>query len=216
MSLTRSSLLGYKLPFMPRVETAPITKLVMENLKPKPNVQSTDPCFIPAIAIATTIMQLLEEHVDVFLIPHLPKLNTTHKTTLNDLKMFNFGYTFILNTVVISALCKDTAKGSRERFNIFNSNFKASPDPLVWSMRAAIENNLNATINLYNQDPSAAFVFKYCEDYPFSSSPYFQAGMEVASIIFFDISQAVSDEMQKDPIVTKTWLHEWQGFSTCY
>ncbi len=200
MSPTKSHLLANNLPFHPVIFLEPLVQTTIDEIKGHPQD--------PAIVIAIVIKELLGEHIQHNLEPFLELLKAKYQTTPPDLKMFNYGYTFILNTVIISALCKDTIP-SKERFNLFNKTFNSSLDPLVWAMQAKIQADLNATINLYRLDPSAAFVFQFCEDYPFSTNPYFLAGMEAASIVFFSVSQDLSDKMPN-----LTWLHEWQGISS--
>ncbi len=202
MCPTKSPLLARELPFHPITKLGPFIDKVVDELK-KPNQE-------PAPVIAVIIMELLENHIDKNLKSCLPVLTKIYGTTKQDLKMYNYGYTYVLNTVIISALCKDI-NSKAERYHLFNSKFNPSKDPLVWSMQNKMQSDLTATVNLFNLDPSAAFVFKHLEEYPFSTNPYFLAGLEVASIIFFTVSQEASDRM---PEPEKTWLHVWQGIST--
>jgi hypothetical protein len=198
--ILKSPLLAGNLPFHPLVHIESLTDLAVSEL--------SNPLLEPASTISILIIDLLETHIDLNLTPFIDNLKVDHSTTQHDLKMFNFGYTYVLNSVIVSRLCKNTSPG-KERFNLFNASFNPSRDPLVWSMRTKMQIDLNATINLLKLDPSAAFVFQFTEDYPYSTSPYFLAGLEVASVVYFKLSQEVSDQLPQ-----LTWLREWQGIST--
>lgn len=157
----------------------------------------------PAPAIATAISEVMDLHLKLNLYPFLLSL-TEYGTTEQDLKMLNLGFRYPLDTILASAVCKHAPK--EKRAEIFNTLLVPSTDPLRRFIQNAMLTDLNATINLLNMDPSAAFVFEFLKKYPYSQDKYFLLGMEVASIFFFGLSQAVSTALPDNH-----WLTQWQG-----
>lgn len=182
-------------PFLPTITTS---ILVSTSLK---YIQQEG--YDPAPAIATAISESMSQHANRNLYPFLVTF-ARQGTTEQDIKMLELGYRYQLDTILASAVCKNTDKN--QRVFLLTQIFKPTIDPLVCSLQATIRRDINATVNILNLDPSAAFIFKYLHDYPFSKNEYFLAGMEISSIIFFGVSQALTDAHPEF-----NWLKEWQG-----
>lgn len=172
-------------PFLPQFDHEIITGNAIRSIR-----SGIEPA--PSIAIA--VYQLMTFHITLL------KLETTtlqkYCTGESELCALNLGYQYPIESIMASAVCKRYPEAQRS--DVFEKLVATTHDFDTLRAQDQIAQDLRATINLLNKDPSGALVFELLKKYPFSQSEYFLDGMEIAAMIFFGISLKVAHKTGED------------------
>lgn len=156
----------------------------------------------PSAAIAQVANPLMEIHVA--LLRQSPENFSQFGLQVVDLEDLSLGYQYPLNTLLASAICLPLPQDERPK--VYEELLILTHDFRILRVQDQIFQDLKATVNLLRMDPSGSLVFDYLKKYPCFSHEMFLTGMEIATIIFFGLSQEVAKQLGDDH-----WLTAWQG-----
>lgn len=167
-------------PFLPKIDDKKILDLIISELAITHE---------PAATISLTIVRIMEAHT-VLLRLHPDSLEPFH-TTENNLQQLVAGYRYPLETIQASAVCRSVPT-REERLILFEEIITSTHQFNLLLAQEQMAKDLHATCNLLTLDPSAALVFQFLKDYPYSTDEYFLAGIDIAARIFFGLATEVS------------------------
>lgn len=169
-------------PFLPQFDLTAVVRDILGNIKQT---------FEPAAAIAAVINPIMMIHTTLLRIDG-GSLDTFGTKEI-DLHYLTLGYQYSLETILASAVCRKVAT-REERQDLFEQLIATTHRGENLIVQEHMSQDLNATCNLLTLDPSAALVFQFLKDYPFSQDEYFLAGIEIAARIFFVLSTEVAKQ----------------------
>lgn len=186
----RNRLVSLDSPFLPKIDDKKILDLIIGEIAITHE---------PAASISLTITRIMEAHV-VLLRLH-PDSLAPFRTTENNLRQLVSGYRYPLETIQASAVCR-TVPTREERLLLFEEITASTHQFNLLLAQEQMAKDLHATCNLLRLDPSAALIFQFLKDYPFSTDEYFFAGMEIAARIFAGFAVKVAEATGDDSWLT--------------
>ncbi len=147
-------------------------------------------------AISLNMAAIMNPHASK--LKHSPESTHPHNANAKDIDFLTMGFQYPIESILAASVCKKVALDSRS--GLYEQMVSKTHNFDILRMQDKIKQDLNSTINLLNLDPSSSLLFKFLADYPFTTNPYFTAGMEIASIIFFGLALMV---------VNKTGKSDW-------
>ncbi len=173
-------LLSSDLLFRPTIKEEILMKVISNQIDKGSN---------PLLSIAYSIDQIMEAHTTQNLEPLLDSFKIAFKTSLDDLYFLRLGYRYVVSTTILTILCKDLEENKRVPHA--TSLFEYSENEIVNKIQTEIIKDLRSTINLHKLDSSGALIFQFLMDNTPIDNEYFLAGMEMATVLFSGLSQAV-------------------------
>lgn len=174
--MTRSKFVYPNSPFLPVFPHSEIIKKAQAELE-----SGAD----PAPALAKSILMLMRQWTQIH--SANPAFLESRGLTKNNLAMLAQGYAYPLSTIILSSVCGQHPEEDRKR--VFEENIITTHDFRILTVQNQILEDLRATINILNMDPSAMYIFEFLKKYPCFRDEYFLGGIEIASVVFYGIAQ---------------------------